>query len=594
MAGDRRELVAAITADPKGLDAGLANASRRGRRGAEKLGRDLSAGVKRGFGTITDLMGIGGVAGAIAATKRVKDFHTRLLRLRQSSRASAADMKRLNQMIGKVAMARGLERDDLLGGAETFVEKTGDLQGYVAQLDQLGKVGTGTGVALADLAAISAAANKSMGVAPGDTERMFDVLASQASQGTVELKNMASELPSLIALQRNFAKTGVDGIAEMGAMVQVAMDSFGSASEAATGYRRLLQAIIVKSKDLKKHRINVFDETGKMRSVEAIMTDLAKSKLASGGKNEAKLIKLLGSSEAFLAFKGIKEGLKKQADGQTKLGQLLDQKASAGFIDEAAKMWDESDAGKMARSLAKMDVTLDNVIGRHMGAIANAVERAADALDFIVANLKTLLPALLAGKGAGMLVDMAGGGGGGKGGKRGGMGGVWDKVQAASLSFGVGYMGGTALDEATGGALHRGVSTGVGSVIDVIDPGFKERWRDRVGVGSDRKAAEARDNMMRGKRVRTRVREDLLSQAFAATGTSADMFRPEDLQRIRGDLTDDLRGGGGLRTPTELVGAQQLPELIQELKRLREAINRQGPATVNVSTDETLVRRRGG
>lgn len=597
---DRRELVAVITADPKGLDAALANAGRRTRRGGQQIGRELAISVKRGFGSVTDLIGLGGVAGVLAAGKQVFDFQKRLVRLRQSSRESVGTMQRLEKQLFAVGRARGIDPTELLGGAEKYTELTGDLMGFVDQLDALGKVGTAGAGSLDELAAIAANASMSMGVASEDMAQMFDVLVSQGQRGSVELKEMARELPSLIAMHRNFGKTGVDAMAEMGAMIQMGKKGFGTGSEAATGYMALMGQITKKAAQLKKFKVNVFDAKGNKRAASDILHDLAASKLGRGGKMESQLIKVLGSKEAVLFFNAFK------AEGQKVFQDLSDKQKALGTVDAAAKIWDDSPAKKMAAAQARMSEFFNENMKNHIEKIAVALDKVAAALEIVAKNWQLVVAAVLAGKGIDLLGDMASLGGGGGGGRRGkggrskGGGGAsaWEKAKAAALSFGAGYAIGEWIDEKTDNKLSKGVSTGVGSAIDVVDPGFKERYRDVLGIGSDRTAAAQIEGRTNTTRLRRRVRDDVMARALEQEGMTPDMLTDDQRRELSLGVSERLRSSGAAVFPSvmERAGEQQMPELIAELRRLRETIQRDGGGRVTVQTDEgnrATHRRRG-
>lgn len=444
---ERQEVIAIISADSSQLDPALAK-SRKKVRGWAK---GITVDVKRTFAGIGDIVGLGGMAGLLMAGKRVMEFQTRLVRLRQSSNASAEAMVGLEKKIFKLAEARGLNTEDILAGAEKFVQRTGNLQGYVDGMAELGKVSAATGTSMEELALIGATLDSQLGVKSKDWGIAFDLLARQGEAGAVELSSMAAEVTNLLPLWKRFGKQGVDGLASLGAMLQMTMSGFGGqASEARTGLESLMGSILKNAKKLKGKGIKIFekDERGKTR-IRGVLDILKQIQRKSKG-SLVKLQDFIGSdkesTKSFLAI------MDKVEEGSYE--DLIDQTKAAGTVASDAKIWDESPAAKMAKSMAKLEGFFNESLKNHIDDAAQAMSTFASALQLAAKNAHLIIAAfggkklieILAGSGGGSglkgLIEASIGGG--KDGAptgigKGARGGKIDRFAGAVVGFGTGY-----------------------------------------------------------------------------------------------------------------------------------------------------------
>lgn len=471
--GDRRQLIAVITADSKGLDAGLTKAQRKQVRWAQKTGKEMRLSFKRGFGSATDLLGLGGAAAVLGAGKNVLDFQKRLVRLRIGARATKAEIGGLEAQVFKLAKQRGMDPEDVLGGAEVFVEKTGDLGKFTKGMDHLTKVAAATGAEMNDIGITAAAMTKSLGVAPEEWGMAFDVMARQGKEGSVELKNMAQELAGLAPKFRMFNKEGVSGMAELGALMQMSATGFSSASEAATGLNSLMGSLQKKATQLRAKGVNIFEKDGKtMKSLSKIIFDPKMQKLAS---QPVALTKTLGDKESIQALLAILK------EGEATYKNLADEQKAVGTIQKDYDIWDESPAKKMASAQAKLSEFFNEEMKGHIEGIAKALEKVGDVMSFLAKHPFIVTLALLANKFGVMgpalerLVKLGGL-------SRGKKGFEFDKGQAGKAgaalgAFGVGYGIGTALDEWLG--ISDKISDGLFSILEGVDAA-DAAWKRRA------------------------------------------------------------------------------------------------------------------
>lgn len=601
---DRRQLVAVITADAKGLEAALAAAGRKGKRGAGKLGKDLGqqmrVSFKQGFGTATDLIGLGGVAGIMAAGKQVFDFQKRLVRLRQASRATGGQIQTLEQQIFRVAKARGIDPDQLLGGAEKYVERTGDLAGFSAAMDALGKVAMATGSELDDVAATQAALAQQFGLFPEETEKAFDVLASQGQRGTVEMKNLATMVANLAPTWRLFGDSnGVQGMADMGALLQMTAKGFGNATEAGTGFQSLMGNLIRATP-----KLNAIGVKTKGRSMADILFDLK-------GKNlsDVKVQNILGDKEAFKAYISIAE----QGVGVYK--DLRDQVAAAGTIEQGYKIWDDSPAKKMASAQAKLAEFFNESMAGHIESIAEALDHMADALSWATKHWKLLAAAWLVSKAnggnlLGTLSSLTG--------AAGQTSGAIAMIGKASLVAGSAVAGweiGTYLSEKYG--LGDAVYSGLEAIGGERDSNKQDLGKFLAntrystvgasihrGMGGNDAVALRHKEIASGQgalpsvaKAATRATDQMLPRLLRGSGLTIEGIGQENLVRLQN--LSDRKILQGANKYEEVGGSAKRveAELAAEIRKLREAIKANGIAGIEVTTSDDRnslnIRRKG-
>lgn len=394
--------------------------------GAEssKLGRDLGDAKKklRGFGgEAKKLLGKGlgavgaggkmllggGLLGAGFAAGNVLgdlvgdlfQFEKGLTRFQIASGKSANQINLMRTAIGDVSRETGVAREQILAGAQTYVDLTGDVAGAERAMRSFARIAQASGSEVSDIATAAAALQQSMGLDSGDIERAFSGLITQGKAGAISLKDLAAELSSVAPRFAKFGVTGVDGIASLGAALQVARQGFGSASEAATGLEALMGALAQNSARFQAAGVKIFnvgrDGRKTFRGFAAILDSIGKSKLA---KDPTLLAKAMGSKEASQAF-----------DMLTKNRGLLDDLTRAGLDAGAVQRdlltYQESAAGKIEKAfnaakislaeaftperIEKFANALVKVLGL-MSSIVDAVDTVFSPIDFDKLNVQRL------------------------------------------------------------------------------------------------------------------------------------------------------------------------------------------------------------
>ena len=255
-----------------------------------------------GVDTLAAAVGAGGLA---AMAGEAVTLEKGLARFQIATDNSDAQMADFRSSLADTARASGLNRQELLDGAAAYVALTGDAAGAAAGMGLFAQVSNATGSSMADIAATAAAMKDNLGIKPSEFEAAFSALAVQGKAGAVELRELATELAGVAPSFAQFKNgKGAEGLAEMGAVLQVVRKGFGSTSEAATGFRSMMVAVQRNAVKFSKAGVRIFDKdpkTGKksLRDFSDIVDAIAHSKLA---KDPTLLTKAFGTDEAKRAY----------------------------------------------------------------------------------------------------------------------------------------------------------------------------------------------------------------------------------------------------------------------------------------------------
>ncbi len=355
----------AITGDPRDLNA----AYREAQRGGSALARALGAsfrGVGRGLAAIGTGAGralsagvrgaggraLGSILGVISAgVGDVRDFERGIARLAIAQGKSNASMGGFRKNLTEISKEFGIDRNEVLAGASAYQALTGDTEGATKATRLFAKVATATGGSVEEAATLAAALSQNMKIKPDELESAFDIINTQGKAGAIELKDLAGELSSLTPQFGKFAGgEGVGGMAKLGAAVQIVRRNFGSASEAATGMRSLMTAIVRNSSKLGTKNVFWTDKNGKkhLRDFDQIIANIGNSKLM---KDPAKLTKALGSVEAQNALTALLSNYK---DWKA----LENTDNAKGSISKDAAQFLDSDAGKLDKALNELKLSI--------------------------------------------------------------------------------------------------------------------------------------------------------------------------------------------------------------------------------------------
>lgn len=267
---------------------------KRGPRGLRaKMGKNVGSysNLTRGlvpFGmNPAALAGMVGTGAGIAAGRDALRFDEQLTGLDIASKGAMGSLDGVRSKVLAVSKATGVAKEEILGGASSFVALTGDGDAASKAMETFARVQKATGAQTSEIAATAAALTQQLGIMPQDLEKVFSILHRGGKEGAVEFSEMASLMASLSAGFKQFGGSqGKGGVAALNAMFQTARQGFGSSSQAATGMEQFMNNLASPKtlKAMKKFGVEVFEigKDGKpqFRDLLAILDDMAKTELA--------------------------------------------------------------------------------------------------------------------------------------------------------------------------------------------------------------------------------------------------------------------------------------------------------------------------
>lgn len=121
-----------------------------------------------------------------------------------------------------------------------LTDKITDQRKMETILRSIGRTATAATADIDDVSRMAFTLVDTLGVAPDDLAKELDRLAFAGKKGAFELRDMAQYFPTLGAAAREAGMTGTEGIATLGASLQIALKGAGSSGEAANNMKNFL------------------------------------------------------------------------------------------------------------------------------------------------------------------------------------------------------------------------------------------------------------------------------------------------------------------------------------------------------------------
>lgn len=219
----------------------LSDKLKKGERDAKNFGSVLGGAFK---GAAKDMAGFAlsaskslaslalGNIGIAAQAKRVLEFRDSLVALKVAAGLGEGEMAGLKTQIHGVATASNQMQEDVTASLNAFVEKTGDIVTARKNLELYGKVATATGTAMEDVARIGVELSDKMKIK--DQGASFAILSSMAKAGAIELKDLATKGPRLLAAAASAGAKDELGLRKTSALAQVYAKGFGGTGTGAS------------------------------------------------------------------------------------------------------------------------------------------------------------------------------------------------------------------------------------------------------------------------------------------------------------------------------------------------------------------------
>ena len=225
----------------------------------KSFGKRISGMTRRaktefgGFGNkISGLTGLAAGIVGVAAGKQVIDFDTRLARLAIQARLTKKQMFELKDELFKIGDLTLQAPEELLAGIEQIVEKTGKFEFAKSILKDIGVVATASSTMMRDIGATSSDLMEKFRFTKEEMFGVFDILISQGKEGAFTLRDMAQYFAELLPAAKAFEVSGVRGLRQFGALLQISMQGSGTAAKAADSARSLLAEMTEKYREIYK------------------------------------------------------------------------------------------------------------------------------------------------------------------------------------------------------------------------------------------------------------------------------------------------------------------------------------------------------
>lgn len=447
-----RKVLAVLTADSKMLGRDLTKAEKR----LQKFGKRAKKSIARGWGKATSLLGAAGGIGLGMAFKGVEEFEDKLQRVGSQARYSAQEIDDLRKRIDKASESKGVDRFQLLEGLEEAVNLMGG--DGVEQLDNMATALNATGAEAKSISGLMFALSENMQVDPSGMQAALSAIDKIGTVKSIPMSELASELPAVTGMAKDFGATGVRGTAQITAAMQLLRTEFKGAAEVGTALTGAMRSFAKNEKLIKGLGVSVRDANGEFRPMLDIIDDLG----GKTGGDVGKLIKVMGRFEGSTAVKVL---IKRRQEMQ-ELVRMGVEAGEQNFLAIRDQERQNSVAGRYESTMARVKLAMAKAFSpERMEKIVKIFEKLVDLLGWVVEHAKTsaaifaglkLAPGLLSLvstvaslKGAGGLAGLLKGAGGKAAGALGGGAGLASFALPAAAGVG-GYMAGSWADKKFG------------------------------------------------------------------------------------------------------------------------------------------------
>ncbi len=303
--------------------------------------------------------------------------------------------------IEKTAIETGINPEKLAEGMQAAMDKTGDLESALKNLNTVAVVAQATGGDATDAYLLQADAMQKFGLSAEESRAAMATLIEQGKKGAFTFKNMATLAPKAFAGAAAFGMKGQAGLAQIGGLLQVNRNVTGSDEQAAFATEALLRQLQAKGGDMQSgkafggRKVEVF-RGGDARKGANNFRDILGGVLSASEGNVEQLYDVFGEE----GIKSIRPFLTKFRD--TREGALAGgasrKDANAAGAAAALKILDEatnvsSDFADVQRDAADamkaLSVQLEVVNTRVKSAIAKGL---LPSIERMIPQMEKLVP----------------------------------------------------------------------------------------------------------------------------------------------------------------------------------------------------------
>ncbi|MEP9397942.1 phage tail tape measure protein [Mesorhizobium sp. KR2-14] len=180
------------------------------------------------------------LAGAGVSIKAYAEIERRMERIGITADASADETKAALERVRQIADDIRAPVEQVVDGLDSLTASGKTMKEALALLSPVSRTAQAADANFGEMATTADAIANSFGIAADKMERAFDIVAKGGKEGKFELKDMASELPSLAPAFTALGYKGEAGLARLVAYLQTVRMETGMSSEAATSFMDVL------------------------------------------------------------------------------------------------------------------------------------------------------------------------------------------------------------------------------------------------------------------------------------------------------------------------------------------------------------------
>lgn len=189
------------------------------------------------------MAGAGLLAPFILAGRQAMNFSSGMVDIQQKAELTNRETAAMAKNIMAAARATHQMPENMRGSVDTLAGFGMDPRQAAQLALPIGKLGTAFKVDLTDAAAAAYANINNLKLPISQVATAFDIMAEGGKRGQFEIRDMARHFPSLTAQLQALGQKGAPAVADLTAALQVAMNTAGSADEAANNIANLLGKI---------------------------------------------------------------------------------------------------------------------------------------------------------------------------------------------------------------------------------------------------------------------------------------------------------------------------------------------------------------
>lgn len=313
-------------------------------------------------GTDNIVAGAALAAPLIIATKGAMEFSSGMVDIQQKAELTNTETAKMAANLLTLSRITRQLPEDMRSGVDVLAGFGLDPRQAMQMIGSIGRLGTAFKVDLADGAAAAYANVNNLKIPIGETSKALDIMAAGGKMGAFEVKDMARWFPALTASLQALGEKGTPAVADLTAALQVAMNTAGSADEAANNITNLLGKINSKATTQAFSKNFGMDLPAALKKFEAQgMTSMEAfamaAKKATGGDMK-KLSFVLEDRQAQMGLLALIQNMDKYREIRAKIG-----KGSGGTIDAAFDQRMAQDASVQWQGFMVQLQTMSIIVG---------------------------------------------------------------------------------------------------------------------------------------------------------------------------------------------------------------------------------------